>query len=289
MSATPGGAGPRGGIGFGGVALLQLASPALPIGGYSYSGGLEWGVDSGRVVDEASALEWIGDALALGQASFDGPLMVAALRAARRLDGALAPACPDGAARRVERAGDTADTRISDIADGSGIDDVDDVTERGRGAGDPFDALLELNGVALAARETSELRLESEQMGYSLGRWLAAVCPSPDDDARIAARLSPMALPVAWAIAAARLGLDERDALLAQFWTFTENQAMVLMKSVPMGQIAAQRLLRTLAPAIDAAIARALELPRADWSSAAPLLAVASARHETQYSRLFRS
>jgi urease accessory protein len=235
MSGAPGGS----------VALLQLASPVLPIGGYSYSGGLEWGIDSGHVRDEAGALEWVGDALALGQASFDGPLMRAALQAARRLGE------PHGE--------------------------------------DPLEVLAGLNALALAARETAELRRESEQMGYSLGRWLAAVCPRAADDALIAERLSPLALPVAWAIAAARLGLGERDALLAMFWTFTENQAMVLMKAVPMGQIAAQRLLRTLAPAIDAAIDRAMVLPREAWSSTAPLLAVASSRHETQYSRLFRS
>jgi urease accessory protein len=236
----------------GSAALLQLASPALPIGGYSYSGGLEWGIDSGLVRDEAGALEWVGDALSLGQASFDGPLMLAALRAARHL-------------------GDAGD-----------LDDAQD-------AQDALATLVRLNAAALAARETAELRLESEQMGYSLGRWLAAVCPRAADDALIAARLSPLSLPVGWAIAAQRLALSDRDALLALFWTFTENQAMVLMKAVPMGQIAAQRLLRTLGPTIDAAIERALALPPADWSSAAPLLAVASARHETQYSRLFRS
>jgi len=263
----------------GSAALLQLASPALPIGGYSYSGGLEWGIDSGLVRDEAGALEWVGDALALGQASFDGPLMLAALRAARRLgDAGEAGARTDvGAA-----AGDGAAAR-TDVGAAAG-----DVAHAEPDA-DALATLVRLNAAALAARETAELRLESEQMGYSLGRWLAAVCPRPADDALIAARLSPLSLPVGWAIAAQRLALSERDALLALFWTFTENQAMVLMKAVPMGQIAAQRLLRTLGPAIDAAIERALALPPADWSSAAPLLAVASARHETQYSRLFRS
>jgi urease accessory protein len=224
------------------IALLQLASPALPIGGYSYSTALEWGVDGGAVRDEAGAREWIADALGLSLASFEGPLAREAMRAAARW-----PA-PDAA-----------------------------------------DALESLNAAAIAARETAELRLESEPMGYSLGRWLEAVCPEPDADAWIAARLSPLALPVGWAIAATRLGLAERDALLGLFWAFAENQAMVLMKAVPMGQIAAQRLLRSLAPELDAAVERALALPREAWSSAAPGLAIASARHETQYSRLFRS
>ncbi|MFN8841056.1 MAG: urease accessory protein UreF [Burkholderiales bacterium] len=224
------------------IALLQLASPALPIGGYSYSTALEWGVDVGAVRDETGAREWIADALALSIASFEGPLAREAMRAAARWP-----------------------------------------------AADAAEVLESLNVAAIAARETAELRLESEQMGYSLGRWLEAVSPDPESDAWIAARLSPLALPVGWAIAATRLGLAERDALLGLFWAFAENQAMVLMKAVPMGQIAAQRLLRSLAPELEAAVGRALALPREAWSSAAPGLAIASARHETQYSRLFRS
>jgi urease accessory protein len=224
------------------LALLQLASPALPIGGYSYSSGLEWAIDAGRVRDEASAREWIADALALALASFEGPLMREALAHARRL--------PDAGA---------------------------------------LDALAALNAQAVAARETAELRLESEQMGRSLTRWIEAVCPDPPADAALAARLSPCALPVAWAVAAHRLGLDARDALTAFFWSFAENQAMVLMKAVPMGQVAAQRLLRALAPELDAAVETALVRDASGWSSSAPGLAIASSRHETQYSRLFRS
>jgi urease accessory protein len=224
------------------AALLQLASPALPIGGYSYSSGLEWGIDRGAVVDEADARGWIADALALSLASFEGPLMRDAMRVARAL--------PDAAA---------------------------------------WEALAALNAQALAARESAELRRESEQMGFSLGRWLAAVCPDAPLDAVLAARIPQLALPVAWALAAVRLQLTEHDALVGLFWAFAENQAMVLMKAVPMGQIAAQRLLRALAPDLAAAVERASSLEPADWSSAAPGLAIASARHETQYSRLFRS
>jgi urease accessory protein len=224
------------------AALLQLASPALPIGGYSYSTGLEWGVESGAVRDVDGARAWIADALALSLASFEGPLMRDAMRAARAL--------PDDAA---------------------------------------LASLAALNAEALAARETAELRLESEQMGFSLGRWLEAVCPDAAVDAALAARIPQLALPVAWAVAAVRLNLAERDALLGLFWTFAENQAMVLMKAVPMGQIAAQRLLRALTPDLVAAVERAMDLEPADRSSAAPGLAIASARHETQYSRLFRS
>ncbi|HYF60897.1 MAG TPA: urease accessory UreF family protein [Burkholderiaceae bacterium] len=224
------------------LALLQLASPALPIGGYSYSSGLEWAIDAGEVRDDAQARAWIADALALSLASFEGPLMRAALAAAAEL--------PSEAA---------------------------------------LDALAALNARAIAARETAELRLESEQMGHSLAKWIEAVCPDAAVDVRLAERLAPPALPVAWAIAAHRLGLEARDALVALFWSFAENQAMVLMKAVPMGQVAAQRLLRALAPDIDAAVEAALAREPHAWSSSAPGLAIASSRHETQYSRLFRS
>jgi urease accessory protein len=105
----------------------------------------------------------------------------------------------------------------------------------------------------------------------------------------VATQLDPLTLPVAWALACDRLALDDEDALLGYCWTFVENQAMVLMKALPMGQIAAQRLLRGLHGELAQAIDSARALPRQDWSSAAPLLAVASSRHESQYSRLFRS
>jgi len=223
------------------LALLQLASPALPIGGYTYSTGLEWGIESGRVHDEASALQWVEDVLSLTLAGFDGPLMLAALRALRSGD-------PDAPGR-----------------------------------------LAALNRLALASRETAELRLESEQMGHSLGRWLAAVLPDPAGDALLATQLSPLSLPVGWAVACARLDVAESDALLGLFWSFVENQAMVLMKAVPMGQVAAQRLLRRLGPAIGDAVERAQRREPGAWTSAAPGLAIASARHERQYSRLFRS
>ena len=237
--------------------LLQLASPALPIGGYSYSSALEWGVESGQVTDGESGLHWIDDALSLTLGAFEAPLMVAALRAARVAAGASA-----GASVAATAAASAAADRI-----------------------------VGLNALAVAARETVELRLESEQMGYSLGQWLDGAFSGTDGDRALRARMKPLSLPVAWALACARLGLEDRDAAVGLLWTFAENQAMVLMKAVPMGQMAAQRLLLALGPRIDAVAERALALAsdEAAWSSSAPALAVASMRHETQYSRLFRS
>lgn len=240
------------------LALLQLASPALPIGGYSYSGGLEWALESGQVIDAQTAQEWISDLLVVSLASFDGPLVCAALSYAAR----LSPVCDS-----TEQFEEQLEEQLTHS----------------------FSALQGLNQAALAARETAELRLESEQMGYSLGRWLASVCPHPEVDTWLASELPRLTLPLAWALAAARLGLSEREAVLAYFWSVVENQVMVLLKALPMGQIAGQRLLRALVPVIEQALERAVTRSWDDASSSAPLLAVASCQHETQYTRLFRS
>jgi len=58
-------------------ALLRLASPQLPIGGYSYSQGLEMAVEQGRVHDPVSAARWINDQLLLNLARFEAPLLLA--------------------------------------------------------------------------------------------------------------------------------------------------------------------------------------------------------------------
>lgn len=215
--------------------LLQLASPALPIGGYSYSGGLEWAIETRQVDDPATAFEWIDDALSLVLGRFDAPLIAAAMAACESAD---------------------------------------------------HDRLAELNQMALAARETAELRLESEQMGYSLVRWIDEVA---GDEVRALDRSRPIAVSIAWAMACDRLQVSPLDALTGFLWSFAENQVMVLMKALPMGQIQAQRILHRLGPRVAAIAEAALMLSPGQWSNAAPGLAIASMAHETQYSRLFRS
>ncbi len=75
--------------------LLQLASPALPVGAYTYSQGLEWAVESGIVRDETGAGAWIGDLLAHGIGRYEAALVATLMSAwaagdsheIRRLDG----------------------------------------------------------------------------------------------------------------------------------------------------------------------------------------------------------
>jgi urease accessory protein len=79
------------------------------------------------------------------------------------------------------------------------------------------------------------------------------------------------------------------SALLALAFGWAENMAQAAMKSVPLGQAAAQRILTRLTQAIPGAVQQALALPDHERQAFTPGLAILSARHESQYSRLFRS
>ena len=79
------------------------------------------------------------------------------------------------------------------------------------------------------------------------------------------------------------------DALTAYLWSWLENQVLAAMKTIPLGQVGGQKMLLALGAAIPAVVAGAQQIVDDDVASFAPGLAIASARHETQYSRLFRS
>ena len=89
--------------------------------------------------------------------------------------------------------------------------------------------------------------------------------------------------------AATRWDVAAAQALAAFLWSWAENQVMAAVKAVPLGQSAGQRILFAVGPRLAAAAERAAHLPDDDIGNMAPGLALLSARHETQYSRLFRS
>ena len=220
--------------------LLQLASPALPVGAYTYSQGLEWAVESGLVRTEAQAATWIGELLEWSLAGFEAPLLARQLAAWSQGD----------------------DTEVA-----------------------------RLDADFLASRETAELRAETAQMGWSLARLLAeldAFASIPGWRARLLAIEAPC-FPTVWSAAAAAWQIPADQALAAYLWAWAENQVMAAVKAVPLGQSAGQRLLATLGARIPALAEGALALPEAAWSNYTPGLAIASCRHETQYTRLFRS
>ncbi len=140
-----------------------------------------------------------------------------------------------------------------------------------------------------ATRETHELLMESQQMGYSLVQ-LVDNLPEIDEVTRSQLTLSEESnLPLAWALTARMWKITPRDALIAWLWGWLENQLVVLMKALPMGQQAAQRLLSRLLPELDKSLESALACPDKDIANGTFGLTIASMVHETQYSRLFRS
>lgn len=214
--------------------LMWLASPALPVGGFSYSEGLEAAVEHGLVQSETSAGAWLCDQLHLSLARADLAVVAQALRAWR--------------------------------------------------AGHDEAAIHELDVWVRRTRETSELRLQTEQMGRSLREWhrsLDANAPS--------ARTAAWTYPVAFAQAAAGSGATERQVLLAFAFGWAENMVQAAIKSVPLGQSAGQRILQALAVELPSAVDTAMALGEGERQSFSPMLAILSARHEHQYSRLFRS
>ena len=66
--------------------LLQLASPTLPVGAYSYSGGLEAACEAGVVSDAASAERWIGDVLEWSTARMEAPILLSFLSGFEKKD-----------------------------------------------------------------------------------------------------------------------------------------------------------------------------------------------------------
>lgn len=219
--------------------LLQLASPALPVGAYTYSQGLEWAVETGVIRDEPGACRWIGDLLVQGIGCFEAPLLARLMVAWREGDG-----------REVAR----------------------------------------LNADFLASRESRELRAETVQMGFSLVRLIRDL-RDPDLAAveTILSGLSETAFPSAWAGIATAWGIGVEAAVVAYLWSWAENQVMAALKAVPLGQAAGQRLMASLGKCLPGVADRALSLPEEAWTNFTPAFSIACARHETQYSRLFRS
>src|SRR5688500_17991258 len=170
--------------------LLQLASPTLPVGAYSYSQGLEAAIEAGTVRNRDSAMLWVGEVLEHTVARTEAPMLL-------RLIAAWS---------------------------------VDDIAK-----------VQYWNAMFLASRETSELRAETVQMGYSLARLLTEL-----EEAQGLDRVEEISFPAAFAYAVTKWNIDAPQALLAYLWAWLENQVIAAVKAVPLGQTDGQRLLLSL-------------------------------------------
>lgn len=213
--------------------LMQLSSVSLPVGGYAFSQGMEYAIDTGWVKKEADVENWIAMQLTHSVARVDLPLL-----------------------KRVMQAAET-----NDVA-----------------------KLVEWNDLALACRETAELRLTDTAMGEALTRLMRNLgMKIPDTQS------TDISFVTLFGCAAVEWGIKFDAAALGFSWAWLENQVAGATKLVPLGQTQSQRLLGALQPAIPPAIELANTLDDEQIGATLPAMAIASARHEIQYSRLFRS
>ena len=218
--------------------LLQFASPALPIGAYSYSQGLEAALENGTVRDAASARHWIAAQLVNVVARWEAPLCWRLMQAFEQHD---------------------------------------------------FDSVRRWSERFIASRDTAEFRAETIQMGYSLTKLLGELGVADGALMTMLQGEPEVALPTAYACAVAALRIPREQALLAMLFAWAENQVLVCVKSVPLGQVAGQRLLLSLRPELEAAAVTAQTLQDDEMGNWTPGLSLLSMRHEVQYSRLYRS
>jgi len=216
--------------------LCHLVSPALPVGAYAYSQGLEYAVQAGWVVDESSALQWLQGLSRFGVGTLDLPILL-----------------------RLHAAWSAHDTA----------------------------ALQDWNARLIASRESAELRAEERHLGQALARvlielelhealaWREAV-PGP-------------AFATLFSLAAVRWQIGAAETLSGYLWAWSENQVLGAVKLVPLGQSAGQRLLHRLTDSMPGIVAQAMTLGDEAIGVGVVSQALASALHESQYSRLFRS
>ncbi len=215
--------------------LLHIASPALPIGAFHFSQGLEYAVEAGWVTDERSAFDWIAGLARGSLRTLDLPLLA-----------------------RLEAAWSRGD----------------------------LTAVASWNALLIAMRETAEARAEDLHMGSALSKVLADLDVAIPPTAIFAERVTYASM---FALACSHWRVAPADILQAYAWAWAETQVLAAIKLVPLGQRAGQRMLHQLTPILAEAATHAALLTDDEIGIGGVMQAFASARHETQYTRLFRS
>ena len=181
----------------------------------------------------------------------------------------------------------------ADLCHGSGRNEAIFFIEAWRCASNnDCDRLLEVAELAAAFRGTSEFALESAQQAAACLATLLRVWPDPLIET-LSELLSDLrivpALSVVLGIRAARQEIPAGLALPAFLQSYLANLVTAGVRLVPLGQTDGQLCIAGLEPAVLAMAAEAEQATTRDLGSAAFLVDLASASHETQYTRLFRS
>lgn len=219
--------------------LLQVCSPAFPIGAFAYSQGLEQAVERGWVTDVEGLRAWCRGVLRHQLGLTDLPLVK----------------------RSMELW-----SQPSEL--------------------EPTSAAGDLTRTVLAFRETAELRAEELMTGRSLARVLAHAGISR---ARAFVDANEASYVVLFGLAAHEWNIPVADALLGFAFAWLENQLAAAPRVMRIGQLGIQDVLGSLLSDVERASREALLVTWEDIGYSSPGFFFASAWHETQYSRLFRS
>ena len=214
--------------------LMQLISPSLPIGGYSYSQGIEWTVDAGWIGSGDDLYQWLEGLLKTNMLYLELPILKRMLEAWAEAD---------------------------------------------------LDSLRDWNEYLVASRETSELRLEETNRARAFSQLLVSLDPEARDID-----------PTLWSTQAAcysfacqRWDIEFDAAGYGLLWSWLENLVLSAVKIIPLGQTDGQKTIYALSSLIPGIVKQAANVTDDDIGASSMALAIASAQHETQYTRLFRS
>lgn len=215
--------------------LMQLVSPSLPIGAFTFSQGIEWCVEAEWVNDAESLEHWLSDLLLTSMQQMEIPVLMRMMQA-----------WSDGDTASLEHWCD----------------------------------------LSIASRETSELRLEENNRACALYRLLTSL-----DMVEVAQYESIIKSSQAagYSYASVAWNIPAHQACLGYLWSWLENLVIAAVKLVPLGQTDGQKILMHLSSQVDQVVERAAQLTDDEVGCSSPALAIASASHESQYTRLFRS
>jgi urease accessory protein len=231
--------------------LMAWMSPAYPIGAFSYSSGTEWAIEAGDIADAASLGNWIESILVEGSGFCDAVLLAHAHRAT---------------------------------------------------SADDCEALRDVLELAAALTPGRERYLETTQQGRAFLEATRAAWPCAAID-RLATALHPitngmplpgaqpigLAYPVAVGVATAGQGIALDLALTAFLQAIAANLVSAGVRLVPLGQTDGMRLVAGFEPLLVQLVTRVLKTSLDDIGGCTFRADLAGLRHETQYTRLFRS
>ncbi len=218
--------------------LLQLCSANLPVGGFSFSQGLEFAIENGWIKNQAETASWVTLNMRESVVRTDVAILKRLYMAIEKHD---------------------------------------------------LSQLLYWNQHLLACRESNELLLADTAMGKALVRLLNQLDAIDTRPYEVLFAQADISFVSAFTVAAYLFEIDLLQAQSGYCWTVIDNQVAAATKLVPLGQTQAQNLLFGLNNEIRTWLAIANQLSDDEIGGSLPHLAMASAWHETQYSRLFRS